>query len=257
MNTFWPKFKENPLLFALLTIFSVVLIVVMIFWARNLYKQNYYIGKNPQIDRTITITGEGKVTAIPDIATLNLGMENTSMDIQEAQKKNTGTMNSLINQLTALNIAKEDIQTTNYSIYPQYDWVDGRQILRGYTISQNVAVKIRDTEKVDEVLKIVGDLKLNQVGGLTFDVDQPETYRQRARELALKNAKEKAEALASIMGVKLGKVISFNESGSVPLYYDSYMKTEALGLGGGGTAPSVSAGSQEIIVNASVVYELD
>ncbi|MBN1326192.1 SIMPL domain-containing protein [Candidatus Falkowbacteria bacterium] len=256
MNTFWPKFKENPLFFILLTIFSAVLIIVMIFWARNLYKQNYYIGKNPQIDRTITITGEGKVTAIPDIATLSLGMENTSMDIQEAQKKNSGTMNSLLNQLTALNVAKEDIQTTSYNIYPQYDWIEGRQILRGYTISQNVVVKIRDTEKVDEVLKIVGDLKLNQVGGLNFDVDEPETYRQQARELALQNAKEKADALANIMGVKLGKVISFNESGA-PTYYDTYYKTEAIGLGGGGTAPSVSAGSQEIIVNASVVYELD
>jgi len=256
MNTFWPKYKENPLFFVLSVIFSIVLISVLLFWARNLYKQNYYIGKNPQLDRTITITGEGKVTAIPDIAMLNLGMENTSMDIQEAQKKNTGTMNSLLNQLTALNIAKEDIQTTNYNIYPQYDWVEGRQILRGYTVSQNVAVKIRDTERVDEVLKIVGDLKLNQVGGLTFDVDQPETYRQQARELALKNAKEKAEALTSIMGVKLGKVISFNESGA-PTYYDTYYKSEAIGLGGGGTAPSVSAGSQEIIVNASVVYELD
>lgn len=257
MNTCCPKFKENPLLYILATLLLIALIFVLVFWARNLYKQNYYIGKNPQIDRTITISGEGKVTAIPDIATLSLGMENTSLDIQDAQKKNSGAMNSLINQLTALGISQDDIQTTNYSIYPQYDWTSGKQILRGYTISQNVSVKIRKTNLIDQVLKIVGDLKLNQVGGLTFDIDQPEIYRQQAREKALQNAKDKADVLAKIMGVKLGKVISFNESGTAPTYYPIYTKSEALGLGGGGTAPTVSAGSQDIIIDASVVYEID
>jgi hypothetical protein len=258
MDTCWPKFKENPILFVLLSAFVIVLIVVLIFWARNLYKQNYYIGKNPQLDRTITITGEGKITAIPDIALVSLGMENTSMDIQVAQKKNSDTMNSLINQLKALDISKDDIQTTSYNIYPQYDWVNGKQILRGYTVSQNVTVKIRETSKIDNVLKIAGDLKLNQVGGLSFDIDNPEVYKQQAREKALQNAKEKADALAKIMGVKLGKVISFSESGTMPTPYPVYARQEALGIGGGeGTAPNVSPGSQDIIVNASVVYELD
>ncbi len=257
MNTCWPKFKENPILCILGILLLLALIFVLVFWALNLYKQNYYIGKNPQIDRTITITGEGKVTAIPDIATLSLGMDNTNMDIQVAQKKNSDTITALINALKALDISKDDIQTTNYSIYPQYDWNNGKQTLTGYTISQNVTVKIRQTDKVDQVLKVVGDLKLNQVGGLSFDIDQPEIYRQQARILALQNAKAKADALAKIMGVKLGKVISFNESGTVPSAYPIYADKAVSGMGGGGTAPSISAGSQDIIIDASVVYELD
>jgi uncharacterized protein YggE len=257
MNTCWPKFKENPLLYILATVLLVALIFVLVFWARNLYKQNYYIGKNPQTDRTITISGEGKVTAIPDIATVALGMQNTSMNIQDAQKKNSDTINSLITQLTALGISKDDIQTTDYSIYPQYDYTSGGQVLKGYTISQNVTVKIRKTDQVSAVLKIAGDLKLNQVGGLSFNIDQPETYRQQARILALQNAKVKAEALAQIMGVSLGKVISFSESSNTPTVYPMYTDKAVSGIGGGGTEPSISAGSQDIIIDAAVVYELN
>ena len=111
MNTFWPKIKENPLFAALVAILLITLIFALTLWARNLAKQNYYIGKNPQVDRSISISGEGKVTAIPDIATVTLGMQNISMDIQSAQKKNSDTINSLITQLKALGIDAKDIQT--------------------------------------------------------------------------------------------------------------------------------------------------
>ncbi|MDD5341045.1 MAG: SIMPL domain-containing protein [Patescibacteria group bacterium] len=258
MNTCCVKFKENPVLFILITVLLICVIAVLIFWAMNLYKQNYYIGKNPQIDRTITIMGEGKVTAIPDIANVTLGMQNTNLNIQVAQKKNSDTMNALIAQLTALGISKDDIQTTNYNIYPQYDYSSSRQTLTGYTVSQDVTVKIRQTDKVDQVLKIAGDLKLNQVGGLSFAIDNPETYRQQARILALQNAKDKAEALAKIMGVNLGKVISFAESSNGVTPYPMMVSDKAVsGIGGGGTAPSVSVGSQDIIIDASIVYELN
>lgn len=255
---FWPKLKENALFSILLALLIIVIGVTLALVSRNQYKQNYFIGKNPQIDRTIDISGEGKVTAIPDIAILSLGMENNSLNIQDAQKKNSDTMNSLVSQLKALQISPDDIKTSNYSINPQYDWNNGQQTLRGYSVSQNITVKIRKTDLVDQVLKIAGDLKLNQVGGLSFDIDNPELYQQQAREKALENAKAKAEALAKIMGVKLGKVISFSEYNSyAPTPYPMYASKEAsMGIGGG-TAPSVAPGSQEIVITASVRYELD
>src|SRR4030042_2053575 len=169
-----PKFKENPLLTVLLAIFIIVLIVAIGLWGWNLSKQHYYIGKSTDIQRTISITGEGKITAIPDIALVSLGLTTEKKNISDAQSENSTTMNSLIEKLKGLDIAKEDIKTTNYSIYPAYDWTDGRQVLRGYTVSQDVQVKIRKTDQVDKVLLIAGDLKLNQIGGLTFDIDNPE-----------------------------------------------------------------------------------
>ncbi len=256
MNTFWPKIKENPLFAALLAILLVTLVISLTFWARNLAKQNYYIGKNPQVDRSIAITGEGKVTAIPDIASVTLGMENTGMDIQAIQKKNSDTINSLISQLKALGIDEKDIQTVNYSINPQYDYSNGTQTLIGYSVFQNVTVKIRKTDQVSNVLKIAGDLKLNQVGGLTFEIDQPEIYQQEARIKALQNAKDKAQALAAVMGVKLGKVLSFSESSNNYSPYPIYAE-KSMGIGGGGVAPSVSPGSQDVIIDTTIIYELD
>jgi len=251
-----PKFKENPIHYVLSVALIIVLVIAIGIWAWNLSKQHYYIGKNPDIQRTIAITGEGKVTAIPDIALVSLGLSTEKKKVSDAQAENSKTINSLIDQLKGLGIAKEDITTTNYSIYPAYDWTNGKQILRGYTVSQDVQVKIRQTDKVDDVLKIAGDLNLNQIGGLTFSIDQPEVYKQQARIKALENAKEKADALAQVMGVKLGKVISFSESeGYVPPPYPMYAKAE--GIGGGGAAPTVEAGSQEITIMATISYELD
>lgn len=256
METFWPKIKENPLFALLVAVFLIASVIVLTLWARNLAAQYYYIGKNSQTDRQISISGEGKVTAIPDIATVTLGMENIDLNVQLAQKKNSDTINSLMAQLKALGIALEDIQTVNYNIYPQYDYSSGKQVLIGYDVSQNISVKIRDTGKVSDVLKIAGDLKLNQVGGLSFDIDKPEVYQEQAREKALQNAMAKADTLAKIMNVKLGKIISFSESSNTPTPYPIYAD-KAIGMGGGGTAPAVSAGSQDVISDVTIIYELN
>jgi len=256
MNSFWPKIKENPIFAVLLAVLLATLIVSLIFLARNLSKQHYYIGKNTDLQRTISINGEGKVTAVPDIALVSLGLSTEKKTVSEAQAENSKTMNSLIEKLKALDIAKEDIKTTNYNIYPAYDWTDGKQVLRGYTASQDVQVKIRQTDKVEQVLKIAGDLNLNQIGGLSFSIDEPEKYREEARQKALANAKSKAQTLSDVMGVKLGKIVSFNESeGYQEPIYSSYAKVE--GMGGAAPAPAVEAGSQEVIIYATIMYELE
>ncbi len=257
MNSFWPKLKENPVFAVILAILLVVLIFGFIFWTRNLYKQNYYIGKSTDIQRTISISGEGKVTVIPDIAFVTLGLSVEKAKVADAQTENTKTMNSLIEKLKGLDIEKKDIQTSSYNIYPNYDYNYGKQTLRSYTVYQEVQVKLRKTDKVDDVLKLAGDLNLNQIGGLSFNIDEPEQYRQEARVKAMENAKQKADDLAKVMGVKLGKVVSFSEGDSyMPQPYYSSFKGAEMG-GGIAAAPAVEAGSQDIVITATVVYELD
>lgn len=237
-----------------LTVFLVVFLGVLT-W--NEVKKHDYIGRESQQTYTITIDGEGKITAIPDIAQISLGIQTEKLTVVAAQKENTDKMNKIIDELKKMGIETKDIKTTNYSIYPRYDWTEGRQILRGYTVSQNVSVKIRDLEKVGAIVDKAGSLGANQVGSLSFTIDEPEKIRQEAREKALLNAKEKAEALAKVAGVKLGKLVSFSESGAVPtpIYRDYTVK--ALGMGGvEEAAPTIEAGSQEIIVNVMVTYEV-
>jgi len=227
------------------------------FKARNEAKQHRYIGV-PIERNTITVSGEGKVVGIPDVAHIDLGTTVDRPTVAAAQKENTRIMNELISRLKTSGVDAKDIQTTSYNVYPAYDWNNGKQTLRGYTVSQNVHVKIRDLEKVGDIIGTAGELGANQIGGITFSVDDPEELRSQARLKALENAKEKAKTLADAAGVKLRRVVSFDEAfrspGPIPYY-------EKLGMGGdaaGNAAPpTVEAGSNEIVANVTLTYEID
>lgn len=242
---------------AMMALALLALAVWLGFKARNEAKQYDYIGV-PVERNVISVSGEGKVVGIPDVAAIDLGMTVERKEVAAAQQENTRVMNELITRVKAAGVDAQDIQTTSYNVYPAYDWNDGKQVLRGYAVSQNVHVKIRNLEKVSEIVGMAGKLGANQIGGITFSVDDPEALRQEAREKALENAKGKAEALARIAGVKLRRVVSFDESFSTPpspAFYDR----AALGLGGAeaAPAPSVEAGSNDIRATVTITYEIE
>jgi uncharacterized protein YggE len=226
---------------------------------RNAMKTYDYIGISEQQRHSITITGEGRVVGIPDVAEIQLGYGADKKTVAEGQKEVVEKMNAMTEKLKKdFNIDTKDIQTANYSINPEYDWSDGRQTLRGYKVSENLSLKIRKMEQVSDILAVAGTLGLNQVGGLTFTIDDPENLKQQAREKAIKAAKAKAEALAEIAGVKLGRIISFNESSNeaVPIYR-GYGMLEAKAVDSVAVpSPQIEAGSSEIVINATVEYEI-
>ncbi|MFA6254500.1 MAG: SIMPL domain-containing protein [Patescibacteria group bacterium] len=240
---------------AVLAIFLVIYLGVLT-W--NEVKKHDYIGRESQQTYTIAIDGEGKITAIPDIAEISLGIQTDKVTVATAQKENTDKMNKIIAELKGMGIEAKDIQTTNYSIYPRYDWNNGKQTLLGYTVSQSVTVKIRNLDKIGDIVDKAGSLGANQVSSLSFTIDEPEVIKQQAREKALLNAKEKAEALAKVAGVKLGKLVSFTESSNpvYPVYRDYAMKSLDAGIEESAPAPTVEPGSQDVIINVMVTYEV-
>ena len=248
------NWKENKLLSALLIV-GIIWIAGQI---RNDLKEHRYIGKPTEIRDTITIGGEGKVTAIPDIAAIEIGVSTEKTDVASAQKENTTKMNAVTKKVKDLGVDEKDIQTTQYNIYPQYDYTNNRQQLRGYQIAQNVRIKIRDLSKIGAILEAATSAGANQVSGVSFTIDDPEKLRQEAREKALDNAREKAKALAGRADVKLGKIVSFSESdsGTPPVPY--YARAEAFGMGGDMAVktPDIQAGSLEVVVNVNVSYEI-
>jgi uncharacterized protein YggE len=202
--------------------------------------------------------GEGKVIGVPDIANIQLGYSIEKPTVAAAQKDNTDKMNAMIDKLKKdFKIDPKDIQTANYFISPQYDYNNGRQTLRSYMVSQNLNVKVRQLDKVSAIIEAAGSIGLNQVGSLAFDIDNPEQLKQQAREKALAQAKDKAEALSKVVGVKLGSIISFSESSNnnPPMPFYSLDKS-AAGMGGAAVAPTVEAGSNEITIIATVEYEI-
>lgn len=237
------------------TIVAIFLIAFLAALTRNAWRQHTFIGRTSETPHTIAISGEGKVTAAPDIAVIILGAQTEKKTVSAAQQENTKTMNALQDRLKGLSVPAADITTSAYAVYPQYDYIDGRQTLRAYQVTQQVTVKIRDFDKITPVLSLVGELSLNQVEGLNFTIDDPEKFRQAARLKALAQAKAKAEALSQSLGVRLGQVVSFSENGVLPP--GPYPLYEMKGMGGGAAAPVISPGSQDIQVSVTVSYELE
>lgn len=250
----------NPVTGVLATLVLVVVVVYLAVATSNQVKQGRYIGRPATERDTITIQGEGKVTAIPDIGEISVGIVTKGKDVAKAQKDNITQFNKLVEALKSAGVEKKDLTTSNYSVNPTYEWPDGRQVMTGYEVRQSLQVKIRDLDKAGDIVSIASQNGVNEVGNLNFTIDEPETLRAQAREKALENAKEKAIALTKLTGSTLGKIVSFSESSyggnPQPIYYTKDMMVRNEAAADAAPAPSFEAGSQDIVVNATIQYEI-
>lgn len=237
----------------------VAIIIGIAVWVVNGIRAYGTIGRAPRQTNTIVVSGEGKVTASPNIATVTVGMLTQGNDVARAQKENTEKMNALIAAVKKIGIEDKDMQTASYYINPRYNYREGRSTIEGYEVLQSVTVKIRDLQKIPAVLAAAGEHKANQVSGVNFSIDEPENLRAEARGKAIDRARDMADAIAQGLGVKLGRVVAFNESmGGFPPPMP-LMAERAYGVGGPDMMPQpkIEPGSEEIVVNVSVTYEIE
>jgi uncharacterized protein YggE len=207
----------------------------------------------------VWVNGEGKATAVPDIAMLRLGVESEQATVDQARQEAAVAMDNIMKALDDKGVNKKDIQTQQFMVYPVWRWNEEKeeQELVGYRVSNMVNVKIRKIDTAGEVIDAVagaaGDLV--RIDSIDFTVDDPEPYLKEARDEAVKNAAEKAEQLAAAAGIKLGKLIYMSEStGYMPVVRDMYMKAEAAGIPPMETP--VSPGELEYSVSVQMVYNM-
>lgn len=211
--------------------------------------------------RTITVSAEGKVQVAPDVATIVFGVVSEGKDPEVLQEDNVKKVNDAIKFVKEQGIDAKDIKTQQFSLSPRYRWIpdDGRQVSDGYTLRQSVTVKVRDFEKVAEILKGLVGFGINEINGPNFEVDDPDTYLNAAREEAFRKAREKVDAMARQNGVRVRRVVTFSENtGGYPIFYDRVL---ALGAGKGGDGPApipptIEPGKEEVRVQVSVTYEI-
>jgi len=252
------QYHRHPLKMLLAALFAVLIVVVavfMVFAAMNEYKKGGYIGQDIVAKNTISISGEGKIFATPDIGIIDLGVVSDAKTVAAAQKDNVAKMNKITQAMKNLGVEEKDLKTTNYSIYPRYQYLAGKSDIIGYEVSQTLEVKIRNLDKVGDIISKGAELGANQTGSLSFTFDDPEKTNAEARTKAIQNAKEKADALSASLGVKLVRIISFSESSYQPP--TPYYSDKALGIGGGGaTPPDIQTGQNEVTSNVTIVYEI-
>ncbi len=155
------------------------------------------------ITREMTVTGDGEIVAEPDYVQIQVEVRTSGKDVSTAQQENALIMNRVIGSLMALNIPREDIQTANYSISPMYDYIEGRQVFRGYEVQNAITVKIMDISQVGTVIDTAVQNGANQVSGIQFKIENSAQYYRQALRLALVDATAKAVAMAETMHVSI------------------------------------------------------
>lgn len=170
-------------------------------------------------ERIISVTGSGHVAAVPDMAALTLGVSHQAETAQDAMDMTSQAMAKVNERLSALGIEPRDIQTNNLSLHPVWNHVTDRETQQqrreviGFSASNTVLVRVRDLDRLGEILgAAIGDGG-NEMHGLSFSVSDPEPLLAEARAKAVKDAMEKAGQLAEAADVELGQVISITEHG--------------------------------------------
>lgn len=203
--------------------------------------------------RTISVSGSGKVTLTPDIATISIGVHTENIDATEAVAANTSQAQAVMQALEAAGVAEKDIQTSNFSIYPRQEWDnEGKVTGITYVVDNTVLVTVRDLDAIGGLLEAVVEAGSNQIGGIQFDVSNREAAYKQALSAAVEDARAKADVLAQAAGVEVGDVqmISSSTSGGPIVMEKAFAVEAAMAVG----EVPVSPGEMEVSAEVSIVY---
>ena len=246
---------------------SLVLLSVFLLAKTGSEIANYrYIGAGVHATNTITVEGEGKVTAVPNIVRITFTAQTQASTVALAQERAAQISNAALAFLKESGIEEKDIKTDSYATYPEYRYdapvcqggycPSGERVITGYNVSQSVSVTVRNLDKTGELVAGLGAARVSNIYGPNFDVEDRDVLLRDARKEAIEQAKAKADLLARDLGVQIVRVVNFWESGSGMPYYGY----DAKGLGMGGemavSTPSLPVGENEIMTRVSITYEI-
>ena len=208
-------------------------------------------------EHTISVGGIGRITTVPDVADVRVGVMITRAKVRDAQAAAATAMQAVIAALRKAGIADKDVQTTSLSLQPVYDYSSNGTPpkLTGYQIVNAVQATVRKLDTISDVIDGALAAGATTLDGITFRVDDPAAAEAQARDAAMKNARAKADALAKAAGVSITGVSSITEqSGStpVPVPYSA-----ALAAPDKVASTPVQVGTNEVDVSVSVVYLID
>ena len=246
----------------LLVLVNIFVIVLIVSYGLSVWRDGKGIVGEPF---EVTLAGEGKVSAKPDVARINATVFTQRPLLKEAQEENSRKSEAVVAYLKNQGVEDKDIKTTGYNIYPQYSYPrpcygticpveeDVPKIV-GYQVRNSLEITVRDLAKAGGILSGLVNAGVNEVSGINFTIDQPDALRAEARKKAIDDASAKAEKLARDLGQRLGRIVSFSESGGFPppIFLG---RAEFDGKGGGGAEPAIQPGENEVIVNVSITYE--
>lgn len=167
-----------------------------------MYTPQFQFYQTP-VKREMTVTGNGEIVAQPDYVQIQIGVRTEGDRISDVQQENAQIMTRVIESIVALNIPREAIQTAAYTISPQYDFIEGRQVFIGYVVQNAITVKITDISQAGTVIDTAVQNGANDVSAIQFKIENVDAYYRQALNLALMNAMAKAKSMADMMQVPI------------------------------------------------------
>jgi uncharacterized protein len=200
-------------------------------------------------EHTVTVTGSGDVSLAPDVADVTLGVSVTKPTVAEAQSAAATAMNAVVAAIKKNGVADKDIVTVNLSLGAVYDYSNSTQRLVGYQFTNTVRVAVRSLKTIAAVVDDSVAAGATTISGISFRLGDPKTVEAQARQLAMNDARAKADALAAAAGVAVKGVASITESSSSPVtYYPAADKAAA------GASTPIQTGTTDVTINVTVSY---
>lgn len=214
--------------------------------------------------RSITISGDAEVKVVPDEVVINMAVETNNADLDKAREENDKKVSSILAMVKKLGVEEKFIQTDYLSVEPRYDYTvqynnERERKFLGYYMTKNISITLRDVSKFEKLIADALKLGTNYVRGINFQTTELRKHRDQARLMAVRAAKEKATALASELGQKIGKPITISESSyNVPMYKNvSKYAVSEMNMSTGSNDEVIALGQIDVKASVSVTFELE
>lgn len=207
-----------------------------------------------QPETTITINGKGSVEHAPDVAMITVGVSVDAETASLAMSQQTSKMNGVFAAVRAAGIADRDMQTSNLSLNPVYDYPPNQQPrMRGYNASNQITIRVRDLKSLGKTLDAVVKGGGNTIQGVSFSIDKPESYQNEARVEAIRDAAARAELYANAVGYKVKRIVTISELDYSPRPVPMMARMQ---LQDGAESTPVAAGEVSLEQTVNVTFEL-
>lgn len=254
------SFMRNNLILSVIFALAIIITVAVVVNGDNRGGQTSNVGNQPYVSNSIAVNGEGKVYATPDIfiftVSINEKADTTKIAFQQANTKVT----EIRKALKAVGVAEKDVQTTNISMYPHYEYDGQRSIPKGYEANQQLTITVRKIEDAGKVMDAVTAIDGAQINSTQYDIDNKEKIYEEARKQAFEKAQQKAEQLADLADVRLGKVTSISDVvmdyQPVPMYANAMKADVAMG-GAGAESAQLAPGQMVFTLSVNAVYSIE
>jgi uncharacterized protein YggE len=207
-----------------------------------------------------TVSAEETVYAPADIASLEVGVRSgIKASAQEAATESNDKTNDIIKELISLGIEEKDIKTSNYRLSPEYNWTESRgQQFVGYEVTQSLTIKIRDLDKIGAVISQTTEKGANQVGNISFTIDDDESLKSQARAGAITKAQNKAREIAMQSGLKLGDLVNVVEGSYTPPVAPNFGMLDSARVMNEASVstPNIQTGENEVSVSVTLTYKV-